>query len=440
MVSSSFSRVAVLGLDGVPFTLLNKLFDLGIMPNMAKSASDGTFVQMRTDLPAISSVAWTSFMTGTDPGEHGIFGFTDLKPGEMALHLPSFDDIRCPAVWQKLPHRRSLIVNLPFTYPARPLNGILIAGFVSPVFERAIYPESMARRLASVGYRIDVDAVRGRQNRRLLMADLFETLRIHSQVMEDLIKTEPWDLFIGVITGTDRLHHFFFDAHRDPGHPFHADFFEYYRTIDNFFGRLLQNLGSDTRLILLSDHGFTDLKIQVYLNHILKSEGLLYFKRPDPKGPEDIHPGSKGFALDPTRIYFNGRDRFRDGILSASEVSELKLRLKGRLENLPLADIGIQECSGLGSPQELIFDKVVNAEDIYTGKCLSLAPDLLVIPRRGFDVKAALNASSATMKDIFTGMHTHDDAFLLVNDESLKQRLQAATIRDPAALILESLK
>ncbi len=379
-------------------------------------------------------------MTGAGPGEHGIFGFTDLKPGEIALHLPSFDDIRCPVIWHKLPNRRSIIVNLPFTYPARPLNGTLIAGFVSPIFERAVYPGSLIRSLAAANYRIDVDAVRGRHDRHFLMNDLFDTLKIHSQVMEDLITHEPWDLFIGVITGTDRLHHFFFDAHSDPGHPFHKDFIDYYRTIDTFFGRLLQKLGPDTRLIALSDHGFTNLKIQVYLNHILKSEGLLFFKRPDPSGLEDIHPESEAFALDPTRIYLNSRDRFRRGFLGTSESNELKARLKSRLENLRLADIGIRESDGLGSADELLFDGVLEGQEIYEGNCLPMAPDLVVKPRRWFDVKAALNASSATMKDIFSGMHTHDDAFLMVNDRSLSERLQDATIKDPAALIIDVLK
>ncbi|MBI5251402.1 MAG: alkaline phosphatase family protein [Desulfomonile tiedjei] len=440
MATGSPRRVAVLGLDGVPFTLLKRLFDSGVMPNMAQAASDGTFVPMRTELPAISSVAWTSFMTGVGPGDHGIFGFTDLKSGEIALHLPSFDDIRSPVIWHMLPKRRSIVVNVPFTYPARPLNGTLIAGFVAPRFDAAVYPESLIRRLTSINYRIDVDAVRGRQDRRLLMTDLFDTLKIHAQVMEDLIKHEPWDLFIGVITGTDRLHHFFFDAHADPGNSFHKDFIDYYRTVDAFFGRLLQNLGTDTRLIALSDHGFTNLKTQVYLNYILKAEDLLFFKRPDPRGLEDIHPESKAFALDPTRIYISSRERFRSGILGRSESDELKARLKSRLQNLRLGDIGIGDHEGLGSVDEPLFDGVDTGEEIYRGNCLVMAPDLVVVPRRGFDVKAALNVPTATMKDIFTGMHTHDDAFLMVNDASLCERLAGSTIKDPAALIREVLE
>ncbi len=249
-------RVAVLGLDGVPYSLLKHMFESGHMPFMAKIGASGTFVPMETALPPISSVAWTSFMTGKNPGDHGIFGFTDLKEDEIALHLPSFDDIRVPTIWQSLPDKRSVVVNLPFTYPARPLSGVLISGFVAPIFERSIYPESLIPWLRSKNYRIDVDCVQGRQDRWGLVRELFETLSVHEEVMLSLIQSEPWDLFIGVITGTDRLHHFFFDARSDSVHPVHADFVMYYQRVDAFVRRFSEKLGSDTLLILLSDHGF----------------------------------------------------------------------------------------------------------------------------------------------------------------------------------------
>ena len=122
-------------------------------------------------------------MTGADPGEHGIFGFTDLKPGSMKLHLPSFDDIKAPVIWNRIPERYTVIVNLPFTYPARPLNGVLIAGFVAPIFERAIFPDKFSPWLKSENYRIDVDTVRGRTDRRFLIGDLFDLINVREKVI-----------------------------------------------------------------------------------------------------------------------------------------------------------------------------------------------------------------------------------------------------------------
>jgi predicted AlkP superfamily phosphohydrolase/phosphomutase len=433
-MSSIHEKVVVIGLDGVPFSLLEYLFDSGYMPHLADIAKHGTFRRMMTSLPAVSSVAWTSLMTGKNPGEHGIFGFTDLKPNEIALRLPSFDDIQQPVLWHSVNNINSIVVNLPFTYPARPLRGVLIAGFVAPVFERAIYPLWLIDWLKSKNYRVDVDAVKGRQNPGLLINDLFETTNVHEEVMLELMSKQPWDLFIGVITGTDRLHHFFFDAWHNPTHPRHQDFIQYYRRIDDFFGRLGERLGPKTRLIVLSDHGFTDLKTIVQLNYILKMLGYLRFLRTEPQSIDDIHPDSLAFALDPNRIYLNSRDRFHNGALSASAALEVRMKLRDELKKLRLAEIGIRD-NAETSADENLFDDVFYREEIYTGDCLNMAPDIMVIPRRGYDIKASVNANAPTTDDIFTGMHTHGDAFLIVDDASYSEKLSEVLISDVAGLI-----
>lgn len=433
------NRVAVLGLDGVPFGLLKELFRQGLMPNLAEFAGNGTFLPMETTIPPVSSVAWASFMTGANPGAHGIYGFTDLHEGQRALRLPSFDDIRLPTLWYRLSHVRALVVNLPFTYPARPLNGTLIAGFVAPVLERAVYPESLLPWLGAKGYRVDVDAASGRMNRRLLVADLFDTLNIREEVMLTLAANRPWDLFIGVITGTDRLHHFFFDAADDPENPFHVDFINYYRRLDVFFARLRESLGAATGLIVLSDHGFTRLQAQVYLNQVLKKMGCLNFTRPDPSDPEHVHPDSLAFAMDPTRIYLNSTDRFRDGVIGDNEKELVRMRLKSELEGLTLHDLGLEGFNSTHEADGPLFERVFVKEELYDGECVHLAPDLVVLPKPGLDIKAAMSVPTITMKDIFTGMHTHGDAFLMADDPDVASLLPNPRITDVANLILSKL-
>ncbi|MGO9572583.1 MAG: alkaline phosphatase family protein [Desulfomonilaceae bacterium] len=437
---SSANKVAVIGLDGVPFSLLKDLFEQGVMPRLAEIARAGSFLQMETVLPAVSSVAWASFMTGSNPGEHGIFGFADLKPDEISLHLPSFDDMRRPPIWHTIAGKTSIVVNLPFTYPARPLHGVLISGFVAPILERAVYPSSLIAWLKSKNYRTDVDAVRGRGDRSFLIKDLFETLNIHEEIMVSLLESQPWDLFIGVITGTDRLHHFFFDAYYDEAHPHHRDFIDYYQRVDLSVGHLLDALGSNSRIIVLSDHGFTRLKTQVYLNNVLKGLGYISFNRPVPQSPEDIDPSSLAFAMDPNRIYLNSRERIRKGRLGAGETEEIRGRLKSDLENMRLSDVGIQDSGpNSGDVDGHLFAEVRTKEEVYHGDYLPWAPDLVVIPRSGYDLKATLNVTVPTMKDIFTGMHTHDDAFLIVNSPSLSAALPNPKITDVAGLVTEVL-
>ena len=69
-------RTILIGLDGVPFELLSDLAETGVMPNTKRLISSGTFRKMQSSIPEVSSVAWSSMITGTNPGTHGIFGFT----------------------------------------------------------------------------------------------------------------------------------------------------------------------------------------------------------------------------------------------------------------------------------------------------------------------------------------------------------------------------
>ncbi len=433
------SRVAVIGLDGVPFTLLQSLFENGVMPSLGEVARSGSFLQMETALPPVSSTAWASFMTGENPGCHAIFGFTDLNDGEISVRLPSFDDIRAPTIWAKLPHKTALVVNLPFTYPARPLRGALISGFVAPVLERAVYPERLLPWLKAKRYRIDVDAVKARTDRHGLLDELFETIRVQEEVLLSLMQDMPWDLLVAVVTGTDRLNHFFFDAAYDANHPFHKQFVDYYRRVDAFFARLWDRVGGDTRLIVLSDHGFTRLKTQVYVNEILRMMGYLSFVRPNPQSLEEIDIGSAAFAMDPGRVYLNSRDRFKNGLLYPGERDSVLEALKAEFEKIRCSDFGIDKSAGGDTGNGLLFQCVLRREEVYEGAFLRSAPDLIVVPSAGIDLKATIGADQVAMKDIFTGTHTHDDAFLIVNDTSIRNRLPEPKITDVAALIIEAL-
>ena len=431
---TEFNKIVFVGLDGVPFSLLHNFFDLDVMPGLKKVAADGIFSPMDSSRPPISSVAWTSFMTGKDPGYHGIFGFTDVAKDEIRLTLPSFDDIRAPVIWNKFPEKRSVVVNLPFTYPARPLNGVLIAGFVAPIFERAVHPTSLIPWLKSKGYKTDTDNVKARQNKSFLIEELFSTLRALEEVVFTL-EREPWDIFIFVVTGTDRLNHFLFDALKDHTHPYHSESVSYYRKVDDFVSRFLARLDNKTRKVILSDHGFTDLKLQVNLNYLLRMRGYLSFDSLEARDISGVSPNSVAFAMDPTRIYINSRARFRTGLLSSSQALETRVRLRNDLLQFRISDLGSM-ASGLGfSPNESLFTEVKLKEEIYQGPCLEFAPDIVVTPRPGYDVKASINASSLCQKDIFTGVHTQDDAFVIVGDRETNEDFSKFSVSDISGLI-----
>jgi len=73
-------KVVVLGFDGVDPRLCDRLMDSGELPNLAKMRAAGGFKPLGTTMPPQSPVAWASFITGANPGVHGIFDFVHRDP------------------------------------------------------------------------------------------------------------------------------------------------------------------------------------------------------------------------------------------------------------------------------------------------------------------------------------------------------------------------
>lgn len=206
-MSSTEPKNIIIGLDGVPYGLVEQYCDRGITPNLNQIINNGTFRKMKSTLPAISSVSWSSIITGDNPGQHGVFGFTDLIPNTYTISYPNFKSLQSRPFWHQDTSGRHVILNVPFTYPAKPLNGKLVSGFVAPELEKAVYPDDLLPDLREIDYRVDVDSRKGHQSKELLLDKLFEVLETRERAL-DLLWEENWDVFTYVITSTDRLMHF----------------------------------------------------------------------------------------------------------------------------------------------------------------------------------------------------------------------------------------
>ncbi len=396
-------HVCVIGLDGVPYPLLQDLSQKGVMPQFSELITAGHLHRMKASLPEISSVSWTDFMTGTNPGTHGIFGFTDLKPGSYDLRFPNFRDVQVETFWDRLGklNKKSVVINQPSTYPARRINGVLISGFVAIEMSKAVFPITLKAPLESLGYEIDIDTFKARGDHEFLWRELDRTLSGREKAWQMLWK-EDWDFFEIVITGTDRLQHFLWDAYADPGHPGHKKFLDYYHAVDGLVGRIVQEFeqltGSTDGLYLLSDHGFTGIIQEVYLNAWLEQNGYLQFSTPEPNSLGDIADSSTAFAMDPNRIYLHTADRFPRGKISVSQKFEIKQELSSRLMDLRYQ----------GQP---VVQEIFDTEKIYSGPLVSSGPDLIVLGRPGFDMKGSVKKKETFGRTNLQGMHTYEDAF-----------------------------
>ncbi|MFC1668629.1 alkaline phosphatase family protein, partial [Chlamydiota bacterium] len=299
------NKVIVIGLDGVPYSFLKKH-----SPNTLSSFSflhtKGSFRQMNSVYPTVSSVAWTSFLTGKNPAKHRIFGFADRTPNPFQLFIPLADHKGCPDILDILSdHNKKVIcINVPVTFPPKKVNGYLVSGFMCPAISKGTFPSSLETRLTSMDYIIDVDAKKGHTDKNSFMDDLHRALDKRIEIFYHFLK-EDADYYHMHFMETDRINHFFWHEKDDPINPYHTSFFAFYKKIGNFLSDLLNNYKEHT-IVILSDHGFATCKKEVNLDVWMKDNEFLRYKTLTPKGLNDIDLSqTHAYNLIPGRIFIN---------------------------------------------------------------------------------------------------------------------------------------
>jgi predicted AlkP superfamily phosphohydrolase/phosphomutase len=426
-------KVCVVGLDGVPCTMLERMMSEGVMPRMRELAKGGTLKPMTVTLPEISSVSWSTFMTGKNPGEHGIYGFTDLKEGGYDVRFPSFRDLKSETIWDLAGKtgERSVVINQPSTYPAREIPGVLISGFVAIDIGKAVFPKKYLAALAKSRYKIDVDTQECRDNPAKLFAELDVLLEARKRILDELWDKETWSIMEVVVTGTDRLHHFMWDAYEDDSHPHHTDFLGYYTKVDTFIGHVydkFQREDAGDNFFVLSDHGFCGTKNEVYVNTMLQENGYLTLESSDDPSLAHITSDSKAFALDPARVYVHRRGRYPKGGVDDGDVAAIKRELTDMF------------ASTNGEGGQKIVRRVFDGDEVYTGPHTAAGPDLLLIPENGYDMKGKLGAPTIVGERRLQGMHTWDNAFFFSTRNDLPGVPDGLEIVDVPWIILSSIE
>ncbi len=394
------SRLVIFGIDGVPFDLMKRLSDEGIMPNFKRIREDGVFRKMRSSLPEISSVSWSTIFTGKNPGEHGIFGFTELIPGTYSICFTNFHKLKAKPFWHEEPERKHILINIPSTYPASPLNGKMVSGFISPDLERSVYPDDLVDTLHEMHYETDVDAMKGYDSKSAFMAEVFEIHEKRVRLMDHLWNGADWDTFFFVVTGSDRVGHFLYSAIEEQDHDHHDDVMRYFTAVDDSIGGVLERLTPEDHMVLLSDHGMERVYRNVNLNTLLEEKGFLILDGEDRDRYNRIEPGTKAFALDPSRIYLNRKERYPNGMDMDEE--QVLTELIEMFDSL--------EYEGMK-----VIRSIHRRDEIYHGPCIEDAPDLVLLANTGFSLRGSIGKDVVFEPEpMLTGKHTWDDAFLLV--------------------------
>ena len=224
-------------------------------------------------------------MSSKDPGTLGIYGFrnrSDYSYDHMAF--ATGNSVREPRVWDYLGRagKQVILLGVPQTYPPRPVNGLLVGCFLTPSIDNTYtYPPELKDEIARVvnPYLVDVPGFRTEDKARL-RDDIYSMTRKRFTLARHFLRTRPWDFFMMVEMGTDRIHHGFWkylDPHHpkyEPGNPWENVIPDYYRFVDAQVGDLLMEVPEEATILVVSDHGAKAMEGGICINEWLIQAGL----------------------------------------------------------------------------------------------------------------------------------------------------------------------
>lgn len=353
------------------------------LPNINKLMENGAYGPLLSCHPPITVPAWAVMMSGRDPGQLGYYGFRNRTDYSYdGYGIANATAVKCDRVWDILSKagKKVVILGVPQTYPPRPVNGCVVSGFLAPSTEsNYTYPVPLKDEVEEVsgGYVLDVENFRT-NDKEALLGRIYEKTEKHFKVAKRFIKTKPWDFFMLVEMGTDRIHHGFWSyidpTHRkyEPGNPFESSIKNYYKYCDREIGELLSLAPEDTAVILVSDHGATKMEGGICFNEWLIKEGYLTLKEYPSKETRiadleidwrrTVAWGDGGYY---GRLFVNVRGREPEGIVDPDDYERIRDEIARKI-----AAIEDPEGNNIGS-------QAIKPGDIYK-EVNGVPPDLIV--------------------------------------------------------------
>jgi len=423
-------KVLIVGLDGGTFDVMRPLVETGRMPNVARLMTEGAHGDLRSTIPPITPTAWTSFMTGVNPGKHGIYDFQRAVPGSYKFRPVPACQHEYKSIWRLASEAGKSVVSLdvPFTYPIEAVNGCLISGYGTPVTEDVdfTWPRGLAQELREECGECRPAVLEQLPNLTTEFFREWDRLLVNRVAIAHYLWSRvDWDLYMIVLGVTDNVQHVLWN-YLDPRHqdyyvPRAAGYREvlygYYEKADAFLGTLLDRVDDDTTVLIMSDHGFGSTRPGLFLPQLLMDLDMLRYKsgsRATQRGTglmrsllktynsvpwlrrlllransryksalkrilekSALIPSLKNIDWAHTRafptafglhIYINRADRYPGGIVHPGEEYEQLL------EQLRRSLLATTE-PATGEP---IIRAVYRGDEIYRGKWIETAPDLIV--------------------------------------------------------------
>lgn len=380
-------KIFVVGLDCAEPSLVFERWR-NQLPNLGRLMDTGAYGPLTSAIPCITVPAWSSMLSSTDPGVLGIYGFRNRADYSYdRMFIAAGHTVKQKRVWEYLGEagKQVVLVGIPQTYPVRPVNGCLISSFLTPsVKEQYTHPHELRyeidRLLEGREYDVDVPNYRT-DDKDYLLQQIYQMTEKRFKVLHYLQREKPWDFFMFVEMGVDRIHHGFWKFSQ-PTHPlyeagnkYEKAILDYYKYIDLEVGKMVDRLDKDTVVLVVSDHGAKDMIGGFCLNEWLIREGYLVLKEELP-GNGRLTPFEK-LAVDWSktkawgsggyygRLFLNVTGRESQGTIPQAEYEAIRTEISQKLEAM---------VDHQGRPMGNICYR---PENIYT-QVNNVAPDLII--------------------------------------------------------------
>lgn len=465
--STSNRRAFVLGLDGLPWELIERWASGGELPNFERVLSEGAGGPLRSTTPPSTSLAWPSIATGVWPDSHGVYGFQSLD-SDYSHRMNTSRNVRQSSLWDIV--SPSIVGNVPMTYPAEDTDATMVTGMMTPERDEWFtnptkLADEIAEQVPEYTIGLDWEQYHGRED--AFLEALPELVAARRKLMDFLLEREDWRLFFFVYTAPDRLQHLVWDE---------ETLLEHYRTLDSILGDAMEVVErEDATLYVVSDHGFGPVEKLVYVNRILEREG--YLTRREDEGargtlgrlgidkdrvmglleragidegalvdylPQSVLsaaaervPGdhslydldykrTAAFVHGPGNLYINDTARFESGAVDPDDVERVTSEIKAVLESAVDTETGERALH------------VWDGDAHYPND--DFAPDLVVRGRSGYAKRTKLADRAFVDSETMAGHHEPEGIFLAWGEDIAAGVIpEEATVVDVAPTVLQDL-
>jgi len=439
-------KVLIIGLDCATPQIVFPQSDK--LPVLSQLMREGISGPLRSADPPITIPAWMVMSTGQDAGRLGLYGFRHRQ--DYSYHkiwIATSYSIKRKTIWDYVAQAggQSVLVGIPPSYPPKPVAGHLISCFITPDEDKEFtYPQELGEEIISKFGRYMFDVEFRTDKKDELLENIYRMTRKRFEVLNYLISTKPWDLFMFVEIGLDRIHHAFWKymdkQHHlyTPGNPYEDAILNYYRELDSLVGELISHVDKDTVILVVSDHGAKRMKGAFCINEWLIEQGYLVLKEKstEPTSFDKLEVDwsrtkAWGWGGYYARIFLNIAGREQQGIIPPEDYEKER-------------EILLEKILKISGPQGETWQTRVIKPQEYFQELNGDYPDLMVyFDELYWRSAGTLGHGTMYLEENDTGpddaVHDFEGIFILYDPQEKAGRSVKASILDIAPTVLDKL-